>query len=1191
MVNERWDLEWPFTDHLFEFTDALRKQILNVDDTYFSKKPLFQKKRKRRLTLTHKKLKRVLKKRYKNPLYKPLFRRLSYLYKHYRSNTIKLDLLLFITSYSGKLFIVFWFILLLEVRKLLRWYVYLFRQILGLIVNRNKLACLKNLGKRPRKKPTTYVIMKNLKLSFKQVIGVDNVFPYLCEMVVVLKESPFLRKYKHRITDRKGFLFVGPPGTGKTFLVKALAGEAKVPIVVESGSRILYKLNNMYTRANIIPLLKTFTMAKKLAPCILFIDEIDTIAAGRKAVEHSFNTFLAHEIFSSYNPASRVSDQQKIQEIDTTKKGLKAKTAAEEIREKLVRKALVKNLNERSYAALVELLIQMDNLAIDSGVLVIGATNRPQVLDPALVRPGRFELPLHIKFPPKAKRIEILQMYSSEIKKIKTNSDSIEDAYQTNMSLFLKKLNKLKEDESRQETSSIEDPQKGTKILPQKGTGVQITEETTLTEEITPALPDFSDFYWEYFGNLTFNFNAADLATVINHSSTKAILQNTNHTIETFEEGIDYVTTSPQNKINEKEDITTFAYYQVGKAFLHTLLPLHPNVNNVRLFSRQENFRVQTQSKFTSFMESRPTLETRLIGLYAGKAAELLFFSSNYQTKKQNTNTNKSKQKAKISQSSCRAYGETTVGVEDLATAKALAYFLVENYYFFSKNIGRQLKSKIFTTKTTFEFRYFDEFVALEIFAKHFKKLVSGVYASKRHRPLFDPKNIKKHQIWYLKSLWQEQITGKLIPWYFTNYEKREWSRIYLPILPSSDEGQFLKVVPYKFFHDAQTLPSNLLTSDSKESLFFQTRNYSRFNIFAERNHDIKTRKSNLYYKKNISTTSKRFTNRQAGLQKERNVRLKVLPKIFGKQNNHQIKNQQVTWNDLYQSNTDYISHALIYTCFNQAFSLLDENRELLDYLVNYLMRFKILRQDKINEIFFGFGLPTSYKNQTESKIKNKQTTYASQQKQNKDQLKETLLVEKLKNKEKINEIFDKNWGKNSRRVFSRFFTFSQYPVPQYPFGVVSFQDSIISRYGVVFFRDSLYLPLWGKGYKGFKEVFLPQSPVPRYFNLGKTQPPRRRIFSGYGVLSFGVLSFWGVPRYFKTVVPTTPYSENIKPRRGRIFSGYGVLSFGVLSFWGVSRYSVPTTPYPQNIQPRRGRLFSGYGVVVFGVLSFWGKE
>ena len=74
---------------------------------------------------------------------------------------------------------------------------------------------------------------------------------------------------------------------------------------------------------------------------------------------------------------------------------------------------------------------------------------------------------------------------------------------------------------------------------------------------------------------------------------------------------------------------------------------------------------------------------------------------------------------------------------------------------------------------------------------------------------------------------------------------------------------------------------------------------------------------------------------------------------------NRQIKNKlnfDVTWNDLYKLDRDYIYHALILTCFNKAFSLLDENRELLDYLADYLMRFETLRQHKIKQIFYDFG-------------------------------------------------------------------------------------------------------------------------------------------------------------------------------------------------------------------------------------------
>ena len=1055
-----------------------------------------------------------------------LLRQFSNIYKNYRTKARTLYFPFFITSSSVKLLVLWWFFNTLKVLKILKWYFIVYREIRKVIVKRyNPLIKLQHTNKKIYKKNITYVIIKDLKISFKHIVGVDTILPGLCKIVHILKDSSFNRKIKKKLGTRKGFLFVGPPGTGKTFLVKAIAGEAKVPVIVESGIRIIHKKNHMFAKKNFVPLVNTFKIAKKWAPCILFIDEIDTIGSSRPTVKHKFKTSLANEVFSLDNAKLRVLHKQKIQEIDTKtwyKPIVRENNPDVELKENILKELEIKNLNFKAYDVLVQLLIEMDNLEEDAGVLVIGATNRPQVLDPALVRSKRFSNILKIGFPEKANRIEILKLYTKERKEFKTKNNNEEVA---SLSLLSKKqipshdksffyplysLFRQKRDTTSVSLSKDAQTKKGSKNplnskdseiqstlyypLPQKSTEYKKTEKVTVN---SLGSPNFSDFYWDYFGNLTLNFNAADLTTVISRSSYRALLQNTNHTIETIEEGIEYVATSIQNKKNEEP---TKVYYQVGKAFLHTLLPLHPTVNNVKLFRRQENFRMKRHSKFTSSFYSRSFLETRLIGFYAGTAAELLFLSLNYQTKKQNTNTNFIKQFAKKSISFQSLLSQTNTGVEDLATANSLASFLVENYQYYSNNIAIQAKNQILTDNTKVEYRTKKTFHILPVFAKNIKKLVSGRSTAKNFKSSYS--NLKKNQVWFFAPLWQNKVLFHSNSPFFWNGINSRWFRIYISLSTTSEAYKQIEIIPDKFFHEKQAKKNWF---NSKRGISFETRNYSSVKLSNScteketRNNDIQTRKSN--YKKNNRNflfSFKKFTNRKAGLEKEKKGDIpkkgkedykegsiplqeiqgrrrlkgdKVLPKIFGKENDHQIKNQKVIYNDLYQLNTDYICHALIYTCFNQAFCLLDENREVLDYLVDYLLRFEILRQDKINEVFFCFGLPIWYKIETESGIKNKETTYALQQKQKKYQLRETLLQEKIKNKEKINETFDKNWGKNSRRVFSRFFTFNQYPVSSRGTGS-----------GVASFRGNIWYPV---------------PHTPKGFGV------RGSIFLEYGVVSF----------------------------------------------------------------------------------------
>ena len=146
----------------------------------------------------------------------------------------------------------------------------------------------------------------------------------------------------------------------------------------------------------------------------------------------------------------------------------------------------------------MQFLVELDGLKSRAGVIVIGATNRPKVLDPALTRPGRFDRVLSLEFPGKTKRIEILKLYSQNIGIIYGETKK-QISYTTEQA---------KPKESFSDISNT-----------------------------NPVFGD-QDFAWEYLANRTFGFSAADLAAAMNLSSIQAILRNTVHTIEKIEQGI-----------------------------------------------------------------------------------------------------------------------------------------------------------------------------------------------------------------------------------------------------------------------------------------------------------------------------------------------------------------------------------------------------------------------------------------------------------------------------------------------------------------------------------------------------------------------------------------------------------------------------------------------------------------------------
>jgi cell division protease FtsH len=173
-------------------------------------------------------------------------------------------------------------------------------------------------------------------VSFKDVAGIDEAKEELMEVVDFLKAPDRYRRLGGKIP--KGVLIVGAPGTGKTLLAKAVAGEAGVPFMSLSGSEFV----EMFVGVGAARVRDLFDQAAKQAPCIVFIDELDALGKSR---------------------------------------GLSIMGGGHDEREQ----------------TLNQLLVEMDGFDTNSGVLIMAATNRPEILDPALLRPGRFDLQVHTK--------------------------------------------------------------------------------------------------------------------------------------------------------------------------------------------------------------------------------------------------------------------------------------------------------------------------------------------------------------------------------------------------------------------------------------------------------------------------------------------------------------------------------------------------------------------------------------------------------------------------------------------------------------------------------------------------------------------------------------------------------------------------------------------------------------------------
>jgi cell division protease FtsH len=194
---------------------------------------------------------------------------------------------------------------------------------------------------------------KSGRVTFEDVAGVDEAKDDLKEIVDFLKDPQKFTKLGGRIP--KGVLLVGPPGTGKTLLARAIAGEANVPFFTISGSDFV----EMFVGVGASRVRDMFEQAKKNAPCIVFIDEIDAVGRHRGA-------------------------------------GLGGG-------------------NDEREQTLNQLLVEMDGFEANEGVILIAATNRPDVLDPALLRPGRFDREIVVPNPDLIGREKILRVHMRKV--------------------------------------------------------------------------------------------------------------------------------------------------------------------------------------------------------------------------------------------------------------------------------------------------------------------------------------------------------------------------------------------------------------------------------------------------------------------------------------------------------------------------------------------------------------------------------------------------------------------------------------------------------------------------------------------------------------------------------------------------------------------------------------------------------
>nr|AIT94141.1 cell division protein [Marsupiomonas sp. NIES 1824] len=226
--------------------------------------------------------------------------------------------------------------------------------------------------------------------SFTDLGGMIELLPKFGETVWYLKNQ--CRPSFQNDFIPKAILLVGPPGTGKTLLVKAIGSEANVPVLIQSGNGVVEDTDG------VTKLQEAFQKARDFSPCILFIDEMDSIGAKRKELELSANQNENHDVADlSFRAEKEIPGRGIFQEKgNSPENSLKQETA-------------------QKINALTQLLVEMDGVEKRRGFVVFGATNRRESLDPALIRPGRFNEIIEIGLPNQQKRIEILKIYTNKL--------------------------------------------------------------------------------------------------------------------------------------------------------------------------------------------------------------------------------------------------------------------------------------------------------------------------------------------------------------------------------------------------------------------------------------------------------------------------------------------------------------------------------------------------------------------------------------------------------------------------------------------------------------------------------------------------------------------------------------------------------------------------------------------------------
>ena len=768
------------------------------------------------------------------------------------------------------------------------------------------------------------LLFRKVQKRFQDIVAIDKKLPQLSEIVWFLRNfGRTANAGTANMSKIQGVLFVGPPGTGKTLLVQAIAGEAEVPVLILSGSSFA---DSQKEKKGGQLLKRVFQRARVLAPSILFIDEIDTLGASRLQ--------FAQDERDQKNESSRI-----MESISYTEREIQDKTSLSQSKE---------NKSVKQVSLLTQFLVEMDGLARQQknshflnnkigkpgGILVIGSTNRPKVLDPALTRPGRFDQVFYLSNPGKQKRIEILKVYTKDV-------------------------------------------------------------------GVSSFLP------WDYLGDRTLGFSAADLSALVNKSTIRAVLSHTIHTIQSLEEGIESLPKFSQNqtKMNfgfREENISTYFLSLESKKDNNKNTILCKSIFTSLLICTKHLF---LQNKYKNFNFSEVTLEQfknplqRSVNPLSGVGGEAIIavgHDFNLQKSQSHIEFDHSLGIGISFLSRLSFYQAGKVLIQVLLSKNPLAAKpqlskrpLVPKTQLREAPMISQLSQGPITFLATLwpkqELSFsnlFEESIHVkEVINRHQleTRLISGYAGKAAETLLVSGLQFYKNQSNKTTVTWQSTLGVE--EWKLTNslaslmiskyhfYSQKSITQKENLISVSQNSTEILETEKFQVLENIFS-KEELRFSQEKEDSQLSKGKSDAFNTIIENRSFLNPIiwVSNLYQQFEISKIFGQIEEHHwyqlylPPLAKdEQNEDWVPLDQYyFGRENLIELvwntsKNKSINWNEISQLDYDFTYQGLVLYHFNKALSLLDQNREVLDLFANLLLSFRTIRRHEILRILSYF--------------------------------------------------------------------------------------------------------------------------------------------------------------------------------------------------------------------------------------------